>query len=1176
MKLTFLPNIGKTQWINLYLLAICLLVSKGVFGQNDWQQTPFNAPIPILAQDGRGGDRYGWSVSIDGNYAIVGSPQTLNDSPGAAYIYFNNNGTWVEKQKIVSSDGKNGAASSHFGFSVAISGNYAIVGRPGDDDIGIDAGAAYIFEKNEDGEWKEKVKLIPNDIKAGDSFGYAVAIDENRAVIGAIEVEDKGAAYVYLRNSVGEWVLEDTLLASDGTSAPGGKLGDLFGESVAIDQDHIIVGAKTDDIGANENQGSAYIFKYNGDKWDEVIKITDPKGDVQEVFGSSVSISGNYAVVGAPGDSDETKGTSVGSAFIYEYSNGTWVLDEKILNPDANITGGFANAVAISNKTIIFGAMADNTHGNAAGSALIYQKVGTDWVRDDNIFANDAAPRDRFGHSVDIDGKNLIVGAYGNDFGGLDERGTAYIFSNSLLANSIVVKKIATPQDETKFTFSGDFGSFDLMSGEDTLINNISVGQYTISENATTGWIIDDIQIDGDLDNGSVRNGSEITIDLDTGEYINIAFNNILDSDVTNKPPTIQVIEKTGKINDEIFFESSDFTEKFTDPDGDEVSKVMIVNLPPYGTLKFDGEAVSAGQEIKISEIDKLSLNLDGISVCEFSFDYKASDGNLYSKNSAKIQIKVNSDLAINNKSEIEFMDGNSSSGTTIWIEVNDPTLVSSCQIFYRCLSRSNDYIEEIIEPEGNRFSFNLTKDFDPFGIDYYFKILNSCGVDADSTNIKRVYINYPTGININVASGKGNTDYRPFSVPLVLTDKGVSEVLDEFGGYDKTKWRLYTSNSTSNDYLEFNGSGNFNIQPGKGYLLLHTFNDITQINTGEGNTKVTGTDTIEMNVNPGAWNLIGNPFNFEVDWSDVNQTGIGTELFEYSPNWDRLSSTLKRNSSAMVWVESEITTLEIPVLSNTQGKRVSNTLSFMHNQLDEPNWEVNLQIKGGGLQRTYGGFGMNTEASLSKDPFDIMTPPPFGNYLDIRFPHKEYSYPYFTRDVVPTQEEYIWEFEIATDITEDMLTFNWYNSYFGTSDKELVLYDVTNQNLIDMYHNDSYSFWSGQSSKFKVYYGNQTFIEQSIMPEKLILGKAYPNPFTGSIYIPFSIPNTNEDYHVSLKIYDFLGRVIEEVINGYYQAGIYKGSWDGSKLPVGIYFYSLEASNSKYSMFIKNKLLKR
>jgi hypothetical protein len=213
-------------------------------------------------------DYFGCSVSISRDYAIVGASLHDDSVPnnnivpdcGAAYIFKRNGEGWTQKAKLLP---YNPMAWDEFGGSVSISGNYAMVGAICDDTAGEDSGAAYIFERIGD-DWTQRAKLTPSDLDAdGDHFGNSVSIDGDYVVVGASLDDDmgkdSGAAYIYKREGL-SWFLQVKL------TAPDGNEGDNFGHGVSISGGYVIIGAPNDDDNG-ENSGSVYIFKRNGTIW---------------------------------------------------------------------------------------------------------------------------------------------------------------------------------------------------------------------------------------------------------------------------------------------------------------------------------------------------------------------------------------------------------------------------------------------------------------------------------------------------------------------------------------------------------------------------------------------------------------------------------------------------------------------------------------------------------------------------------------------------------------------------------------------------------------------------------------------------------------------------------------------------------------------------------------------
>jgi len=321
--------------------------------------------IPTSDSQNSTSDKFGYSVSISGNYAIVGAPEynhNANTNAGAAYIFVRSGTTWTQQQKLIASDL---GGYDFFGRSVSISGEYAIIGAPLWDIGSSDTieGVAYIFNRSGT-NWSEQQKLIASDAGANDNFGSSVSISGNYAVVGAWPEDeggsDAGAVYIFVRTGT-SWSQQYKLIASDSQS------NDNFGWSVDIDGDYVVIGAKNGDSNVIDS-GSAYIFKRDGTTWSQQAKLTASDAAATDRFGWSVSISGNYAIVGAY-NNDDNNASSSGSAYIFKRSGTNWSEQQKLLASDPAQDDEFGESVAISEDCVIVGAYRKNSY---TGAAYIY------------------------------------------------------------------------------------------------------------------------------------------------------------------------------------------------------------------------------------------------------------------------------------------------------------------------------------------------------------------------------------------------------------------------------------------------------------------------------------------------------------------------------------------------------------------------------------------------------------------------------------------------------------------------------------------------------------------------------------------------------------------------------------------------------------------------------------
>jgi len=449
----------------------------------------------LIASDAEADDYFGYSVSISGNYAIIGAifESDSGNSAGAAYIFKNNSGTWTEQTKLIASDTE---TSDYFGVSVSISDDHAIVGANQEDAGGTNAGAAYIFV-NDSGTWTEQAKLVASDAEDVDRFGHSVSISGDYAIIGAFTKNDSGyntgAAYIFKNNS-GTWTEQVKLLASDATGD------DYFGESVSISNNYAIVGAKQKD-NELDDAGAAYIFKNNSGTWTEQTKLIASDTETSDHFGSSVSISGDHAIVGA--NQEDTGGANAGAAYIFVNNSGTWTEQIKLVASDAEDFDRFGHSVSISGDSVIVGASGESY----GGAAYIFVNDSGTWTEQIKLVASDTWDGDNFGISVSISDDYAIIGASGSG----NDVGAAYIFGES---------EVAIDEDATLPKFFGLHPAFPNPFNPSITLN------YGLAKNAYTTLQIYDIrgQLVETLESGMLIAGNHSIIwqpkNISTGMYI--------------------------------------------------------------------------------------------------------------------------------------------------------------------------------------------------------------------------------------------------------------------------------------------------------------------------------------------------------------------------------------------------------------------------------------------------------------------------------------------------------------------------------------------------------------------------------------------------------------------------------------------------------------------------------
>ena len=327
-----------------------------------------------------------------------------------------------ELTKLVSSESE---TRDEFGYSVAIEGDRVVVGARYDDGDPFGEGRAYVLRR-EGAHWAEEAKLAPSS--ATGLFGESVAISGELVVVGARFTNDygmnSGAAYVF-RLEAGEWIEEAKLVDSTLEAF------DEFGQSVSIDGDCVVVGAPRDDD-AGDGAGAVYVFRRDGGSWVREAKLTASDAANGDTFGYSVAISGNVIIVGAWLNSAGAPGA--GAAYVFRSDGGAWNEEAKLVASDPSLGNNMGWSVAADGDRVVAGRL-----GYDEGAAYVFHFDGSDWSEEAKVTASDGQRGDWFGAAVALRGDRLIVGAVHDGHAG-SASGSAYVFQRDGSSWSEVAK----------------------------------------------------------------------------------------------------------------------------------------------------------------------------------------------------------------------------------------------------------------------------------------------------------------------------------------------------------------------------------------------------------------------------------------------------------------------------------------------------------------------------------------------------------------------------------------------------------------------------------------------------------------------------------------------------------------------------------------------------------------
>ncbi len=346
-------------------------------------------------------DEFASAVAVFGNTAIVGAYKHAGG--GAAYVFVRDCGSWMLKQTLAASDAADG---DRFGISVGISGETAIVGANGDDDAGPGSGSAYVFIRSA-GTWTEQQKLTADDADGGALFGFAVAVSGDRAIAGAIFDSHagpaSGSAYIFERT--GEiWGQTQKLTAADAAEE------DQFGQAVAIAADTAIVGAHQDSEDDKAQVGSAYVFVHGESGWSQQQKLMAGDAAAGDLFGASVALDGDTTIIGA--HHQDAAGSNSGAAYVFVRAEGVWTQQQKLLAGDSAKGDRFGYRVTVLADAALVTAYEHDAGGaKDSGAAYLFVRSDGAWTEQQKLVAADGKSGYRFGYSAGLTPAAAMVGA---------------------------------------------------------------------------------------------------------------------------------------------------------------------------------------------------------------------------------------------------------------------------------------------------------------------------------------------------------------------------------------------------------------------------------------------------------------------------------------------------------------------------------------------------------------------------------------------------------------------------------------------------------------------------------------------------------------------------------------------------------------------------------------------
>lgn len=446
---------------------------------------------------------------------------------------------------------------------------------------------------------------------------------------------------------------------------------------------------------------------------------------------------------------------------------------------------------------------------------------------------------------------------------------------------------------------------------------------------------------------------------------------------------------------------------------------------------------------------------------------------------------------------------------------------------------------------------------FDEMGMEFYLEAKDAAGNTTlePATGYHRINLAFSDdNTTLSIASGASANNYQIRSVPFEnMPSNQISVLFDELGQPDGTKYRILKYKNSPESWIEYPNGFNA-VARGEGYFMLAR--NGANIKFGSATSPTNSQDNLFSLALVAGWNLIGNPYTVSASWNEsiAGLTGVGAlKIYQSGTYVD--GNEMAIFSGGFVFADVAQT---IPVKLKTSLTGGRTRTEEITSDLSKPKWLVPFELEQAGAKFLLGGIGMHPASKISYDDLDDLSPPAIDERLELAFEHPEHFMKAFSRDMVPTTDYFEWAFDVISD-KKGLATLSWDPSTFGNNGKELMLYDLGLQRIMDMREVSNHTFDPVISNTFKLYYGEK--LAEKIKPSGVVLGHPTPNPAYSVSSISFTLSDQQSQYDVKLGIYDMMGKRVNNLVEGSLKPGFYNYQWNVNDVTNGLYTYRLAVS---------------
>ncbi len=406
-------------------IACCAVPVRHAAAQPCYDVQKITSPDPAAM------DWFGETVAIEGDTLVIGGTgdDEAGANAGAAWVFERLGGVWTFSQKLMPTNPSPGA---QFGGYIVVKGDTLLVGARFDSSAAAQAGAAYVFTRS-GGAWAFTQRLTAFDAAMSDGFGFGVAIEGNRLLIGAGLDDDNGldsgSVYLFDRpDDSSPFVPHPT---QPKLTDPSGMANDQFGYAIGLNGDRLMISAYLDDHVSADN-GTVCYYEWTGTMWTFRQRLVSPTAAANDIFGGTrngLILEGDRALIGKRGDDD--RGTNAGSVERWAWNEGAgqWQYQSTLYACIGGLSRDFGARVLMEGDRLLIGASESSLAGAQSGSGHLFQRIGDRWAEVATLTSSDLAAGDLLGNAAALSGPFLALGATWDTHAGFNQAGSVYIFN---------------------------------------------------------------------------------------------------------------------------------------------------------------------------------------------------------------------------------------------------------------------------------------------------------------------------------------------------------------------------------------------------------------------------------------------------------------------------------------------------------------------------------------------------------------------------------------------------------------------------------------------------------------------------------------------------------------------------------------------------------------------------